>query len=122
LPSVNIWYGQYVMADLDVRNVLFHGLADPSRQRIIGVLRAGPARVNDVVGATGMLQPNVSTHLACLWECGLAERERRGREVHYRLADGVEELLATADRLLERAGERIASCPNYGRGRRRIAA
>lgn len=106
----------------ELSSVLFHGLADPSRQRIIQALRAGPQRVTDVVAATGMLQPNVSTHLACLWECGVAERERQGREVHYRLAAGVEDLLALADRLLERAGERIASCPNYGRGRRRAAA
>jgi DNA-binding transcriptional ArsR family regulator len=110
------------MIDGDLRSILFHGLSDPSRQRIISVLRRGPARVTDVVAATGMQQPNASTHLACLWECGLVERERRGREVHYWLAEGVEDLLAVADRLLESAGERIASCPNYGRGRRREAA
>lgn len=107
---------------VELRTVLFHGLSDPSRQRIISVLRQGSVRVTDVVAATGMSQPNASTHLACLWECGLAERERRGREVHYWLADGVEELLAVADALLDRAGERIVSCPNYGRGRRREAA
>ena len=105
-----------------LRTVLFHGLSDPSRQRIIDLLRHGSARVTDVVAATGMSQPNASTHLACLWECGLAERERRGREVHYWLADGVEELLAVADTLLVRAGERIEACPHYGRGRRREAA
>ena len=107
---------------LELRTVLFHGLSDPSRQRIINLLRNGSARVTDVVAATGMSQPNASTHLACLWECGLAERERRGREVHYSLADGVDELLAVADALLDRAGNRIEACPNYGRGRRREAA
>lgn len=105
----------------DLRTILFHGLSDPNRQRIIGLLRRDSARVTDVVAATEMSQPNASTHLACLWECGLVERERRGREVHYWLADGVEELLAVADTLLDRAGERIESCPNYGRGRRREA-
>ena len=30
--------------------------------------------------ATGLAQPNVSAHLACLWECGLSERERRRAE------------------------------------------
>jgi DNA-binding transcriptional ArsR family regulator len=123
LPYSNhIGYAQYVMDAIELRTVLFHGLSDPTRQRIIGLLRRGSARVTDVVAATGMSQPNVSTHLACLWECGLAERERRGREVHYRLADGVEDLLAVADALLARAGERIESCPNNGRGRRREAA
>lgn len=110
------------MDAIDLRSILFHGLSDPSRQRIIGVLREGSARVTDVVAATGISQSNASTHLACLWECGLAERERHGREVNYSLADGVEDLLAVADVLLERAGERIEACPNYGRGRRRDAA
>ena len=102
--------------------MLFHGLADPSRQRIIEVLRGGPARVVDVMSSAGLGQSNASTHLACLWECGLAERERQGREVRYWLADGVEDLLAVSDAVLARAGERIVSCPNYGRGRRRDAA
>jgi ArsR family transcriptional regulator, cadmium/lead-responsive transcriptional repressor len=110
------------MDAVELRTVFFHGLSDPSRERIIELLRRGSARVTDVVAATGLSQPNASTHLACLWECGLAERERSGREVRYWLAEGVEELLAVADALLERAGERIESCPNYGRGRRRAAA
>ena len=105
-----------------MRTILCHGLSDPSRQRIIEVLRGGPARVADVMAATGLAQSNASTHLACLWECGLVERERRGREVHYWLADGVEELLEAAGALIGRAADRIASCPNYGRGRGRVAA
>lgn len=110
------------MDTLELRTILFHGLSEPNRQRIVDLLRRGSARVTDVVAVTGLSQPNVSTHLACLWECGLANRERRGREVHYSLADGVEELLGVADGLLDRAGPRIESCPNYGRGRRREAA
>ena len=110
------------MASPHLRPILFHGLADPSRLRILELLRERPLRVTDVVAATGMSQPNASTHLACLWECGLAQRARRGREVHYWLADGVAELLAAADSLLDRAGDHIRSCPNYGRGRRRETA
>jgi ArsR family transcriptional regulator, cadmium/lead-responsive transcriptional repressor len=105
---------------VELRTVLFRGLSDPGRQRIIELLRGGSsARVTDVVAATGMSQPNASTHLACLWECGLAARERRGREVHYSLADGVDGLLTVVDEFVEQVGEHIASCPNYGRGRRR---
>lgn len=104
---------------VELRTVLFHGLSDPNRQRIIEMLRKRSARVTDVVAATGMSQPNASTHLACLWECGLTNRERRGREVHYSLAEGVDELLEVADALVARAGDHIAACENYGRGRRR---
>ena len=83
---------------------LFHGFSDCSRLSIVEALRAGERRVSDVVEATGLTQPNVSMHLACLWECGLVAREKRGREVHYRLLDGVAELLAAADAVLARGG------------------
>jgi DNA-binding transcriptional ArsR family regulator len=59
----------------------------------------------ELVERTGLSQPNVSKHLACLWDCGLVARERRGREVFYRSIEGLEELLAAADMVLERAGE-----------------
>ncbi len=59
----------------------------------------------------------MSTHLACLWDCGLVARERRGREVFYRLTDGVADVLTAADRVLVRTGETIGACPRYGTGR-----
>lgn len=95
---------------------LFHGFSDRSRLAIVEALRAGERRVSDVVAATGLTQPNVSMHLACLWECGLVAREKRGREVYYRLIDGVGELLAAADALLKQAGETVGACPRYGSG------
>src|SRR6476620_5464974 len=86
----------------ELRTALFRGFADRNRLRIIVQLTEGQQRVADVVSATGLAQPNVSAHLSCLRDCGLVERERRGREVHYRLADGVIELLGAADAVLER--------------------
>ncbi len=70
---------------------LFHGFSDRSRLAIVAALRDGEQRVSDLVAATGLSQPNASMHLACLWECGLVAREKRGREVYYRLIDGVAE-------------------------------
>jgi DNA-binding transcriptional ArsR family regulator len=72
--------------------------------------------VNDVVAATGLRQSNVSAHLACLWGCGLAARERVGREMHYRLVPGVAELLAAVDDVLFAAGTTVGACPRYGIG------
>lgn len=96
---------------------LFHGFSDRSRLAIVETLRDGERRVSDVVAATGLTQPNVSMHLACLWECGLVAREKRGREVYYRLIDGVAELLAAADAVLGRAGATLGACPRYASGR-----
>jgi DNA-binding transcriptional ArsR family regulator len=90
---------------------LLHGLSDESRLGILAELRGGERRVSELVERTGLSQPNVSKHLACLWGCGLVARERRGREVFYRSIDGLEELLAAADAMLERAVETIGACP-----------
>lgn len=100
-----------------VRGLLFHGFSDGSRLAIVEALLDGERRVSDIVVTTGLTQPNVSMHLACLWECGLVAREKRGREVHYRLLEGVVDLLAAADAVLTEAGQTIGACPRYGSGK-----
>lgn len=107
--------------DIELYAALFHGFSDRNRLRILQALSAGELRVSDIAAATGLSQSSASMHLACLWECGLLSRERRGREVHYRLIDGVDELLAAAERILAQAGESVGACPRYGSRRRRAA-
>lgn len=102
------------MGSTAARAVLLHGLADPSRLALVESLASGPQNVSSLVAATGLGQSNASRHLACLWDCGLVERERSGREVRYSLADGLGELLAATDRVLERTEERVMCCPRYG--------
>jgi DNA-binding transcriptional ArsR family regulator len=87
-----------------------HGFADLSRLRIIDALRDGERRVVDLSDVLGLSRPNTSKHLACLHGCGLVERDRRGRETFYALADGVAELLEGIDGLLHRVGDRVADC------------
>lgn len=93
---------------------LFHGFSDNSRLAIVEALLAGERRVTDIVDATGLTQSNASMHLGCLWECGLVAREKRGREVYYRLIEGVAVLFDAADRILEQAGNTVGACPRYG--------
>jgi DNA-binding transcriptional ArsR family regulator len=102
--------------------VLFRGLAEPSRLALIEQLAHGDCRVSDLAEATGLSQPNVSKQLACLWDCGLVERERRGREIHYRVVDGLHELLTSADTILALTGDRVMACPRFGRATRDKAA
>jgi len=42
--------------------------------------------------------------------CGLVAREKRGREVHYWLVDGVDELLGAVETVLDVAGETVGAC------------
>jgi len=109
------------MADTQLRAILFHGLADHSRLAILHELELGERRVTDLVASSGLTQSNVSKHLRCLWDCGLVERERRGREIHYRLVAGIAGLLASTDAVLAATGERVRACPRYGTLRRAAA-
>jgi ArsR family transcriptional regulator, cadmium/lead-responsive transcriptional repressor len=97
----------------DLRLTLFRGLADESRLLILERLAEREQRVSDLVEATGLSQPNVSAHLACLWDCGLVARERHGREIHYRLIPGMQRLFAATDAVLAKAGDTVGACPRY---------
>jgi DNA-binding transcriptional ArsR family regulator len=109
------------MLDLDRLSArLFRGLGDPSRLALLEALRAGEANVGDLVARTGLSQPSVSTHLACLLGCGLVTREQRGRFAFYGLSDpGVADLLTLARRLLVTVATGVADCdqpPMHGAG------
>ena len=104
--------------DLAMKSKLFRGFGDPSRLAIIESLRDRPRYVSEIALRTGLSQPNVSMHLACLEDCGLVTRERRGQFVEYRVADPlVLDLLRQSERLLEKVGEQIFRCTRYN-GRR----
>lgn len=106
------------LSDLGLKGKLFRGFADTSRLSILETLRDGPKCVSDVARRAGLSQPNTSMHLACLEDCGLVARQRRGRFVEYRIADPlVLELLRASERLLGRVGERVFRCTRYN-GRR----
>lgn len=93
---------------------LFRGFADPSRLAIVESLRDGPLMVGELVDLTGLTQPNVSNHLACLKDCGLVTCQRRGRHVQYRLSDArIESLLTLAEALLASTAEGVRACGNY---------
>lgn len=46
-------------------------IADPTRRRILDVIRAGEHSVNELVERVGMHQPGVSRHLKILRDAGL---------------------------------------------------
>lgn len=74
-------------AQFDRIGRLFEVLADPSRLRLLYLLKKSPANVSDLVRQTGMKQPNVSKQLGILFDAGLLERDRHGNQVRYRIAE-----------------------------------
>ncbi len=105
---------EQVEQPLSLKAKLFNGLADGSRLAILEALRHGPHSVTELVACTGLSQPNVSNHLACLRDCGLVLKEPRGRFAYYYLADvRIDALLQLAADVLRDTARGVESCGNY---------
>jgi ArsR family transcriptional regulator, cadmium/lead-responsive transcriptional repressor len=90
----------------------FRGFGDPTRVRILELLRAeGELSVGELVERLAEPQPKVSNHLACLRWCGFVAVRRAHRTVFNRIADPrVPEMLDLAHALLEDNAEHVAAC------------
>ena len=90
----------------------FRGLGDPTRLRILELLREqGELSVGELVGRLALAQPKVSNHLACLRWCGYVDSRREQRTVYYRIADTrVVKMLDLAHALLGDNEEHVAAC------------
>lgn len=94
---------------------LFRSLSDGTRLAIVRRLASGEARVADLVGELGLAQSTVSTHVACLRDCGLVDGRTQGRQVFYRVArPELLDLFAAAETVLAATGNAVALCPHYG--------
>jgi len=101
-------------ASLRVMAKLFRGLGDLSRLSILEALRGGSKTVSQIVRITGMTQPSASTHLDCLWCCGLVDREAVGRFTVYRVkSKRMLRILAAAEDVLEEVCDRVDECQRY---------
>ncbi|MDX2289537.1 MAG: metalloregulator ArsR/SmtB family transcription factor [Hyphomicrobiaceae bacterium] len=64
--------------------------AEPTRLRILLLLRGGELSVKDLTLILGQSQPRLSRHLKLLVEAGLVERFREGSWVYFHLSDRTE--------------------------------
>ncbi|WP_340264654.1 ArsR/SmtB family transcription factor [Sphingobium mellinum] len=64
---------------------IFRALGDPTRLRIIYLLRAMELAVGEIAQVVGQSQPRVSRHVRILAEAGLVERRKEGNWVFLRL-------------------------------------
>ena len=93
----------------------FRILGDPTRLRIVEALLEKERSVSEVVGMVGAPQSRVSNHLACLRWCRVAEAERRGRQVVYRITDPrIRNVIELARSLAAENCEHLASCGRIG--------
>jgi ArsR family transcriptional regulator len=79
---------------------LFAALADPTRLRVLALLRAMELSVGEIAQVLGQSQPRVSRHVKILCDAGLIERRKEGSWVF--LALGEPELVTPLFGLIER--------------------
>lgn len=63
----------------------YAALAEPSRRRILDLLREGERPVNELVARLRLSQPGVSKHLKVLRDAGLVDVRRDGKQRWYGL-------------------------------------
>ncbi|HEX5782815.1 MAG TPA: metalloregulator ArsR/SmtB family transcription factor, partial [Solirubrobacteraceae bacterium] len=70
---------------MNVVTSTFDVLAEPTRRRILDLLREEERPVNDLVGRLELSQPGVSKHLKVLREAGLVEVRQDAQRRLYRV-------------------------------------
>lgn len=75
--------------NLDTRSLVaaLKAAAEPTRLRILLLLKAGELNVKDLTEILGQSQPRISRHLKLLAEAGLVERFRDGSWVYFHISD-----------------------------------
>lgn len=66
-------------------NRVFKALADPTRRRVLQLLRERPLTAGELSDHFTVSKPTMSAHFAVLQEAGLVEAEKNGRTIVYRL-------------------------------------
>ena len=104
------------MLDLTSASTLLRLLADPTRVRLLALLRREELTVAELSAVLRLAQPRVSTHLAKLKEATLVRDRRAGVSAYYRFndagADGAGDLLRALedgvdDALLDADAQRL---------------
>jgi DNA-binding transcriptional ArsR family regulator len=89
----------------------FRALGDPARLRLLEFLLHSEHTVTECVAHVGLSQGRVSTHLACLADCGYVRVRRQGRFAHYSVTDPrVADLVLLARSLAADNAAALAAC------------
>jgi DNA-binding transcriptional ArsR family regulator len=70
-------------------NKVFKALSDPTRRRVLQLLRERPMSAGELSDHFAVSKPTMSAHFAVLQEAGLIQSEKTGRTIVYRLVMSV---------------------------------
>lgn len=78
---------------------IFKALSDPTRRRVLQILRERPMTAGELAEKFDVSKPTMSAHFAVLREANLIDASKRGRTITYRLKTSVleEALLGFAE-------------------------
>jgi len=62
---------------------VFKALSDPTRRRVLQLLRKGPMSAGDLADQFDVSKPTMSAHFAVLREAGLIGSEKNGKTITY---------------------------------------
>ena len=65
--------------------MFFKALSDPTRRRMLEILREGPRTAGELAAEFDVSKPTMSAHFAVLREAGLVASEKNGKSVVYHL-------------------------------------
>jgi DNA-binding transcriptional ArsR family regulator len=66
-------------------STVFKALSDPTRRRVLQMLRAGPMSAGDLCKPFDVSKPTMSAHFSVLKEADLVHAEKVGKSVIYHL-------------------------------------
>ena len=70
-------------------NKVFKALSDPTRRRVLQLLRDRPMSAGELADHFPVSKPTMSAHFTVLQEAGLIDADRSGRTITYRLVMSV---------------------------------
>lgn len=86
---------------------VWKALADPTRRRILELLKKQSLNAGDIAAQFNMTKPSISNHLNILKQADLVEAEKQGQNVIYSLKTSVlEDMLNVLSNLTERGEEK----------------
>ncbi len=66
-------------------SIVFKALSDPTRRRVLELLRARPMSAGELADEFNVSKPTMSAHFAVLREANLVASEKHGKSVVYQL-------------------------------------
>ena len=102
---------------IDDSTRLFQAFADPTRLRLLNLMRGGERCVCELTEALDTSQPKISRHLAALRRSGLVQARKEGLWVYYRLTKPTKKLHR---RLIDCVGECFKGIEQFKLDRKRL--